>query len=126
MAHLKFSGDTLGLVTLAISTGLFTAVVMWTLYLALEPYVRGKWPQTIVSWSRVLSGKWRDPLVGRDILYGTLLGLAWVLVLRAGFWLDIRQGDRPQLPQSEILEGVRAACSMWLGKIVGGITSVLL
>lgn len=83
-------------------------------------------PQTIVSWSRILSVKWRDPLVGRDILYGMILELAWVLVLRIGFLLEMRSGDRPQLPQAEILKGVRAAFSIWLGKIFGAIVSVLL
>jgi hypothetical protein len=38
---------------------------------------------------------------------------------------DMRAGDRPQLPQTEILEGTRAAFSMWLGNIVGAILGVL-
>jgi hypothetical protein len=126
LAHLKFSGDSIFLLAIAISTGLFLSALMWTLYLALEPYVRSKWPQTIVSWSRILTGKLRDPLVGRDILYGTIMGLVWVLVLRIGFLLDIRAGDIPQLPQEEILEGVRAAFGMWLGKVFSAIVSVLL
>jgi hypothetical protein len=124
-AHLKFSGDSLFLVLLAVSTGLFMSGFMWVLYLALEPYVRSKWPQTIVSWSRLLTGKLRDPLVGRDILYGTLLGLAWVLVFHVGYLFDMRAGDRPQFSQTEILEGARAAFSMWLGNIVGAILGVL-
>jgi serine/threonine-protein kinase len=125
-AHLKFSGDSLVLLVPAISTGLFLGVFMWVLYLALEPYVRSKWPQTIVSWSRLLAGKLRDPLVGRDILYGTLLGLAWVLVFYAGYFFDMRMGERPLLPQIEILEGSRAAFSMWLGNVEGAIIGVLL
>jgi len=125
LAHLKFSGQSIFLLAIALSTGLFISALMWTLYLALEPYVRSKWPQTIVSWSRIQTGKLRDPLVGRDILYGTILGLVWVLVLRIDFLLDIRGGDRPQLPQIETLEGVRAAVSMWLGIVFGAIVSVL-
>jgi hypothetical protein len=124
-AHLKFSGESLFLLVLAVSTGLFMSGIIWVLYLALEPYVRSKWPQTIVSWSRLLAGEWRDPLVGRDILYGTLLGLAWVLVYFGGYLFDLRAGDRPHLPQTEILEGGRAAFSMWLGNIVGAILGVL-
>jgi hypothetical protein len=124
-AHLKFSGASLFLLLLAVSTGLFISAFMWVLYLALEPYVRSKWPQTIVSWSRLLAGKLRDPLVGRDILYGALLGSAWTLVFDVGYLFDMRAGDRPQLPQTEILEGTRAAFSMWLGNIVGAILGVL-
>ncbi len=43
-------------------------------YLALEPYVRRKWPEMLISWSRLLAGGWHDPLVGRDLLVGSLLG----------------------------------------------------
>jgi serine/threonine-protein kinase len=45
----------------------------WLLYIALEPYVRRRWPATLVSWSRLLRGEVRDPLVGRDVLVGCLL-----------------------------------------------------
>jgi Protein kinase domain len=36
----------------------------WVLYVALEPYVRRRWPATLVSWSRLLAGGFRDVLVG--------------------------------------------------------------
>ena len=45
----------------------------WLLYIAMEPYVRRRWPATLVSWSRLLAGGFRDPLVGRDMLAGCLL-----------------------------------------------------
>ena len=45
----------------------------WLLYIALEPYVRRRWPATLVSWSRLLAGGFRDPRVGRDVLAGCLL-----------------------------------------------------
>jgi serine/threonine protein kinase len=122
-AHLKFSNDTLFLVMLAIATGLLTAGIMWVLYIALEPFVRSRWPQTIISWSRALTGKWRDPLVGRDVLYGTILGLAWVVVFFVGYLINIHFGDRPQLP--DLIESTRGALAIWLGRIIGGITSVL-
>jgi serine/threonine-protein kinase len=125
-AHLSFSDETLFLLLLAASTALFIAAFLWTLYVALEPYVRSKWPQTIVSWSRLLSGKIRDPLVGRDVLMGTLLGLIWVFVYFVGYLFDIRVGERPLLATPEILEGTRAAISMWFGNILGGLLGVLI
>jgi len=51
----------------------------WVVYLAFEPFVRRRWPDRIVSWSRVLAGGFRDPLVGRDILIGAVLGLGVVI-----------------------------------------------
>ena len=124
-AHLKFSTDSLFLLLLATSSGLFLSGFMWVLYLALEPYVRSQWPQTIVSWSRLLAGKWRDPLVGRDLLYGTVLGLIWVFVFSVGYFFDMRAGERPQLAQTDILEGARATFSIWLANISSALSGVL-
>jgi serine/threonine-protein kinase len=59
------------------------------LYLALEPYVRKRWPETIISWTRVLAGRFRDPLVGRDILLGCLLGVAVQALSDAPRWLNL-------------------------------------
>ncbi|MGH9866776.1 MAG: serine/threonine-protein kinase [Candidatus Polarisedimenticolia bacterium] len=53
---------------------LFNAVSIWLFYLALEPWVRRLWPDTIISWSRLLAGRLRDPRVGRDLLVGLLMG----------------------------------------------------
>jgi len=125
-AHLRFTGDTLFLLALAISTALFVSACMWILYIALEPYVRSKWPQTIVSWSRVLAGSVRDPLVGRDVLYGVLMGLAWVIVYYGGYYFDMRGGERPLLPQTDLIESTRAAFAMWLGNVVNAIFGVLI
>jgi serine/threonine-protein kinase len=48
---------------------------IWTFYLALEPYVRRRWPQSMITWSRVLGGEFRDPLVGGHLLAGVALGV---------------------------------------------------
>jgi serine/threonine-protein kinase len=52
------------------------AGVLAMLYLALEPVARRRWPQLLVSWSRLASGQWRDALVGRDVLVGCATGVA--------------------------------------------------
>ncbi|HEX6187489.1 MAG TPA: serine/threonine-protein kinase [Pyrinomonadaceae bacterium] len=54
---------------------LLGAVMIGLIYLALEPYARRRWPSLIISWNRLLVGDWRDPMVGRDILVGGMLGL---------------------------------------------------
>src|SRR5262249_9374879 len=43
-AHLNFTMGSFGVLILSLATATFYAVVMWTLYLALEPYVRRRWP----------------------------------------------------------------------------------
>jgi serine/threonine-protein kinase len=55
---------------------LICSFLLWLIYIALEPYVRRKWPSLIISWSRLLAGNFRDPMVGRDILIGGVLGVA--------------------------------------------------
>ena len=57
--------------------------VVFILYLALEPYFRRRYPDLLVSWTRLVGGRFGDPLVGRDLLGGLLLGCASFLVLVA-------------------------------------------
>jgi len=57
----------------------FIAGWVCMLYLALEPYVRRRWPQNKITWSRVLAGGFRDPLVGGHMLAGIALGIGILL-----------------------------------------------
>jgi len=70
----------LDLFFLHLATAVFTAGFLWLLYVALEPFVRHRWPGWIISWSRLLAGDFRDPLVGRDTLYGAVIGAGLILV----------------------------------------------
>ncbi len=36
--------------------------------------MRRRWPHAIISWTRLLSGRFNDPLVGRDLLAVVVLG----------------------------------------------------
>ncbi len=68
--------DELELVVLALTGAVGQAVVVWLFYLALEPFARREGPHLLVAWARVLAGRLRDAVVGRDLLLGTLLGVA--------------------------------------------------
>jgi len=65
--------------------GLTHGALFGLMYIALEPYVRRLWPETLVSWSRLLMGRVRDPLVGRDLLVG--MGAVGFLV-SVTTWVD--------------------------------------
>jgi predicted Ser/Thr protein kinase len=69
---------------LAFSTAgdtLVSAVMVWLVYLALEPAVRSRWPHAIVTWNRILAGRWKDAQVGSHILIGAALGTGlWALL----------------------------------------------
>ena len=58
-----------------LGTTAFRALVVFLVYLAIEPPIRGRAPQLIVSWTRLVRGRVRDPLVARDVLLGLALGL---------------------------------------------------
>jgi hypothetical protein len=123
--HMVVGVDTLGLFILAVSTGLFVAGTTWILYLALEPWVRRRWPQTIISWSRLLAGQSRDPLVGRDILFGVILGVLWVLIIEIRYAVLAHLGMAPSLAQTDYLAGGREALGAWLMQIPTSILGTL-
>jgi serine/threonine-protein kinase len=58
----------------ALSWALLTAAFCWVAYLAVEPFLRRRWPEVLVTWARLLAGEFRDPLVGRDVLIGCAAG----------------------------------------------------
>ena len=53
----------------------FVAALVWVIYIGLEPYVRRVWPETLIGWSRLINGRWRDPFVGYSLLTGVAVGL---------------------------------------------------
>lgn len=64
------------------ATGLacYYAGSLLVLYMALEPFLRRRWPDTLVAWSRLIAGQLRDPLLGRDLLIGTVVGTLFGLM----------------------------------------------
>jgi hypothetical protein len=58
-----------------LGTSLFVAGLSWLIYIALEPLIRRRWPDSLIAWTRLLSGRFTDPLVGRVLLAGALLGV---------------------------------------------------
>lgn len=72
----------LRLVFFAAVGAMVLAAVAWCLYAAVEPYLRRFWPQALISWSRVLTGRWHDPLVGQHLLIGVLLGCYFGVLAR--------------------------------------------
>jgi hypothetical protein len=71
----------LGILSVMVGIALLGAALLWVYYMALEPFVRRRWPEFLISWSRLLAGNLRDPMVGRDFLAGTLFGVLVTLCL---------------------------------------------
>jgi len=123
--HLMPAMDSLALFMIAVGGSLFVAAVTWVLYIALEPWVRRRWPQTIISWSRLLAGQLRDPLVGRDILFGVMLGVVWILIFQLRSIPVMRLGGVPFLGNSDYLVGGRTAMGAWLKQVASSILGTL-
>lgn len=123
--HMFAGMGVIGEIIMAVSTALFVSGTTWMLYLALEPWVRRRWPQAIISWSRLLTGQFRDALVGRDILFGVMLGVAWILIIQLGSIAMTRLGSAPSLAQTEYLVGGREALGAWLMQIPVSILGTL-
>jgi len=70
----------------------------YVFYLAVEPYLRRLWPRMLVSWVRVLEGRFRDPLVGRDILIGSAAGALTAIIIGLSTWIPATLGGDPTLP----------------------------
>ncbi len=112
--HFAASFGTFGDFLLALCTSVFYGTVIWAVYIALEPYVRRRWPQTLISWSSLLIGRVRDPVVGRDVLIGATVSSG---LLMLGALVDVLKrhlpGWTPNLDNAEVLAGARgtlAAC----------------
>ncbi len=107
---------------------LFIGAVLYFLYLGLEPFVRRSWPSMLVTWSRVLAGRLRDPLVGRDIAFGVACGAALSLVHAAADALPGRFGLTPPPPHTgelTALLGARPYMLTLVGSINAGLQNAL-
>jgi len=127
--HRAAFGHEAHIVIATLRIALFWAAAFFFLYIALEPYVRRRWPERLIGWSRLLAGNVRDPLVGRDLLIGIAAGLAHVTLANSANWLPSRLGLRPPgAPHSsnlDVLLGVRHALAAIISAASSGIITGL-
>jgi len=96
-----------------------TGVVLWVLYIAFEPLVRRRAPRTLISWSRILLGRFQDPLVARDILVGLAFGSVGLCVV-SFFPVPFRAGLAPKLMQS-----TAGFLSLWFWSVFIAVAAAL-
>jgi len=99
-AHHVLDFAEIGLFIVFLAWGFAWSCLLWVLYIALEPYVRRRWPATLISWSRLLAAGFRDPLVGRDVLVGCLLAAFSAVLARVGWFVPSWLGHAPPQPYS--------------------------
>jgi len=74
------------LLLIGLSWAGFQAGFVGLLYLAVEPYVRRNWPDALISWVRIVGGRFRDPLAASHVLVGVSAGLVFILLGAATMW----------------------------------------
>ncbi|MGA2600828.1 MAG: serine/threonine-protein kinase [Bryobacteraceae bacterium] len=125
-AHFVMSLGTVGMFFLELCTGVFYGVVMWTVFVAIEPFVRRHWPQTLISLTSILTGRMRDPVVGRDVLVGVALGVVLALISQ---WRNVATmhdaGWTPDLFDTGILLGTRSSIGLLLEAVARQTRNVL-
>ncbi len=125
MMHGLFSSSIVFLLGAAAAKALWIAARLWLAYLALEPLVRRRWPRILISWSRIAAGKWQDPVVGRDVLAGIILGLGYALILISAMTIAQSRGFSPDDVNPATLLGVRFSLDAILEQITNSVTTAL-
>jgi serine/threonine-protein kinase len=100
----------------------------WLVYLGMEPVVRRRWPNFLISWTRLLSGRTRDPLVWRDILIGCTFGSIFGPIYALSIILDIapfRVAD-PLIPELSWFNGFPFAVAILLQTVCSNLAVPLL
>ena len=117
----------------ALYRSFFSFGLAWLFYISLEPYARKLWPRSMISWVRLLYGRFRDPLVGRDVLVGCVYGIGFGFLNRvlwlAPTWLGDAPPPRPDLPRHPAefiaLRGVSESLSQIFANFVNISTHIL-
>ncbi len=111
--HIAAIGE-VNIAMIGVAWATMVAALARLLYLALEPFVRRHDPHTIISWTRLLGGKVRDPLVGRDVLIGATYGVLLSIFESADNYILPLFGKLPPAPNTpftDSLLGIRLALS---------------
>ncbi|MBL4687097.1 MAG: serine/threonine protein kinase [Nannocystaceae bacterium] len=90
-------------------------VIFALCYVIVEPQGRRYLPGAMVSWTRLVTGRWRDRLVARDVLFGAAFGVGFMLWARLNLWM-ISGGPRPSYRSLSVLLSSRHA--------IGGLAQV--
>ncbi|BDC51344.1 hypothetical protein F183_A36600 [Bryobacterales bacterium F-183] len=120
------SGDEFVVFFIAAHHAVIFGVVCWLLYLALEPPVRRRWPQTLVSWSRVLAGQIRNPVVGGHVLAGLGIGMLLTAIHFGVTLAALTRGDDPTNIDLKTTLGMRYAIAALLANAINSASFSML
>jgi serine/threonine-protein kinase len=108
---------------------LFGAGVLWVTYLGLEPYIRRYSPDSLIAWTRLIGGNWRDPGVGKDAMIGVCAGLAMTVLYAVHNLVPPLFGQPEPMPLSvnpNLLFGTREVLAYLLSRIGSAVQGAML
>jgi hypothetical protein len=127
--HSTEPGDEIAQILAGLALSSFNGGICWMYYLAIEPYARRFWPDALLGWTRLWSGRVHDPRVGRELLIGATFGALSLLVVELPKLLAINLGWKmPQFPFGNavwVTTTTPGLVSQWLTYVTGGLQSAL-
>jgi hypothetical protein len=98
---------------------------LWIAYIAVEPLTRKRFPQLLVASSLILQGRWRSPRVGKEILTGTLFGVANALWWQSTHALEWRHmaGSTLDVFPAVVLTGFSHLVGFTVAHVNDGLTT---
>jgi Protein kinase domain len=128
-SHFPSVGVEIGRIFAAVGRGLFEAGLLWLTYLGLEPYVRRHSPDSILGWTKLVAGHWRDPRVGVDVMVGVSAGLAMTILYAVHNILPPLAGflePMPLVSDPQSMDGVRFLFSGIASELTAAVNSGML
>ena len=95
----------------------------WLAYVGFEPYGRRWWPSALISWTRVLAGRFLDPLVGRHILLGLCVGIMSTAL--AMVYSHFARRNAPPFVVQIALEALRSSAAFGGGVVAAVVNAVV-
>jgi serine/threonine-protein kinase len=128
-SHFRDFGMEVTRIFAAVGAALFDAAIVWLTYLGLEPYIRRHSPDSILGWTKLLAGQWRDPRVGVDVMVGVAAGLAMTILYAAHNVIPVLAGrlePMPLITSTAILDGTRFIFAAVAAQLSSALASSLL
>jgi len=113
--------DEFGVLVGGLSVTGFIAGAVWLAYIAIEPYARRNWPDSLISWNRLLVGRVRDPLVASHALAGVLLFFAAIVLTSLASILV----SAPPIPPPSQMMAALASTTAFASSLIGNVQGTL-
>ncbi len=119
--HPVVDGSMVDILSAVVGDACFAGTGLLLLYLAAEPAVRARWPHAVITWNRLLAGRFGDAQVASHILIGAVVGsLLWVTD-EARLVLSISKSGLDTMGGLYLLYGPR----QWVAGNVGHVSEAL-